>query len=70
MKTCAKRPPAPWSASAFTATPSAGFRWAKIRVTLLAMLEAAVSPLPEDQPRYLMGVGRPADILQAVARGP
>ena len=39
------------------------------RVTLLAMLEAAVSPLPEDQPRYLMGVGRPADILQAVARG-
>ena len=38
-------------------------------VTLLAMLEAAVSPLPEDQPRYLMGVGRPADILQAVARG-
>ena len=39
------------------------------RATLLAMLEAAVSPLPEDQPRYLMGVGRPADILQAVARG-
>ena len=39
------------------------------RVTLLAMLEAAVSPLPENQPRYLMGVGRPADILQAVARG-
>ena len=38
-------------------------------VTLLAMLEAAVSPLPENQPRYLMGVGRPADILQAVARG-
>src|SRR4051794_3608965 len=25
--------------------------------------------LPEDQPRYLMGVGRPQDILEAVAHG-
>ena len=25
--------------------------------------------LPEDRPRYLMGVGKPADILGAVARG-
>jgi len=25
--------------------------------------------LPEDKPRYLMGVGRPADIIAAVARG-
>jgi queuine tRNA-ribosyltransferase len=39
------------------------------RATMLAMLEAAIAPLPEDQPRYLMGVGRPMDILQAVARG-
>ncbi len=39
------------------------------RATMLTILEAAVSPLPENQPRYFMGVGRPADILQAVARG-
>ncbi|MBL6935856.1 MAG: tRNA guanosine(34) transglycosylase Tgt [Alphaproteobacteria bacterium] len=39
------------------------------RATMLTMLEAAIAPLPGDQPRYLMGVGRPADILQAVARG-
>ena len=39
------------------------------RATMLAMLEAAIAPLPEDRPRYLMGVGRPMDILQAVARG-
>ncbi len=38
-------------------------------VTMLAMLDAAIRPLPEDQPRYLMGVGRPADVLEAVARG-
>ena len=25
--------------------------------------------LPEDRPRYLMGVGTPADIVEAVARG-
>ncbi len=28
-----------------------------------------VDELPEDRPRYLMGVGRPIDLLEAVARG-
>ncbi len=32
-------------------------------------LDATVPLLPEDRPRYLMGVGRPDDILGAVARG-
>jgi queuine tRNA-ribosyltransferase len=32
-------------------------------------LAAAVPALPEDRPRYLMGVGKPADIVGAVARG-
>jgi queuine tRNA-ribosyltransferase len=32
-------------------------------------LEATVPHLPEDRPRYLMGVGKPADIVGAVARG-
>lgn len=36
---------------------------------MLAMIEATVPCLPEDRPRYLMGVGTPDDILQAVARG-
>ncbi|TET25516.1 MAG: tRNA guanosine(34) transglycosylase Tgt, partial [Dehalococcoidia bacterium] len=38
------------------------------RVTL-AMVEETVSLLPEDKPRYLMGVGSPEDLLEAVARG-
>jgi len=38
------------------------------RVTL-AMIEATVAWLPEDKPRYLMGVGSPEDIVEAVARG-
>ena len=33
------------------------------------MLEATVPQLPTDRPRYLMGVGRPEDLLQAVGRG-
>ena len=34
-----------------------------------AMLEHTCPQLPEDRPRYLMGVGRPQDIVEAVARG-
>ncbi len=34
-----------------------------------AMLDATVSFLPENSPRYLMGVGKPADIVEAVRRG-
>jgi queuine tRNA-ribosyltransferase len=35
----------------------------------LEMIEAAVERLPEDRPRYLMGVGSPEDIVEGVARG-
>lgn len=33
------------------------------------MLDKTVPELPEDKPRYLMGVGTPKDILEAVERG-
>lgn len=33
------------------------------------MIEDAVRYLPEDKPRYLMGVGEPIDILEGVERG-
>jgi queuine tRNA-ribosyltransferase len=36
---------------------------------MLAAIEATVPHLPADRPRYLMGVGTPRDIVQAVARG-
>ncbi|MEZ5764730.1 MAG: tRNA guanosine(34) transglycosylase Tgt [Xanthobacteraceae bacterium] len=36
---------------------------------MLAMIEATAPHLPEDRPRYLMGVGTPDDILESVARG-
>ena len=34
-----------------------------------AMLEHTCPQLPVDHPRYLMGVGRPEDLVEAVARG-
>jgi len=36
---------------------------------MLEMIEAAAPELPADRPRYLMGVGTPEDILEAVRRG-
>ena len=33
------------------------------------MLETVAPHLPADKPRYLMGVGTPDDIVEAVARG-
>ena len=36
---------------------------------MLATIEATVPYLPEDKPRYLMGVGTPDDLVESVARG-
>jgi queuine tRNA-ribosyltransferase len=39
------------------------------QATTFAVLDATVPALPEDRPRYLMGVGKPADLVGAVLRG-
>ena len=39
------------------------------RRTMFDILEFTTSLLPEDKPRYLMGVGAPIDILEGVLRG-
>ena len=36
---------------------------------MLAMIDETAPALPADRPRYLMGVGTPDDLLEAVARG-
>lgn len=36
---------------------------------MIATLDAVTPMLPQDKPRYLMGVGTPLDIIEAVARG-
>ncbi|MFW6112786.1 MAG: tRNA guanosine(34) transglycosylase Tgt [Thermodesulfobacteriota bacterium] len=37
--------------------------------TTLAMVAATAPELPEDKPRYLMGLGTPEDLVEGVARG-
>ncbi|MCK5167648.1 MAG: tRNA guanosine(34) transglycosylase Tgt, partial [Rhodospirillaceae bacterium] len=39
------------------------------RENMFAALEVTVPHLPDDRPRYLMGVGKPKDIVGAVMRG-
>jgi len=39
------------------------------QAVMLAMIEEVVPHLPADRPHYLMGVGTPEDLLEAVARG-
>jgi queuine tRNA-ribosyltransferase len=46
-----------------------GLSVGETRAEMLPALAAALSELPEDQPRYLMGVGDPASLVEAVALG-
>src|SRR5450759_918014 len=39
------------------------------QVVMLAMIDEVAPVLPQDRPKYLMGVGTPEDMLEAVARG-
>ncbi len=39
------------------------------QATTVRVLDATVPALPEDRPRYLMGVGKPGDMVPAVRRG-
>jgi queuine tRNA-ribosyltransferase len=39
------------------------------QAVMLAMIEETAPLLPQDRPRYLMGVGTPDDLVEAVARG-
>jgi queuine tRNA-ribosyltransferase len=39
------------------------------QAVMLAMIEEVAPILPQDRPRYLMGVGTPDDMLEAIARG-
>ncbi|GEO80081.1 tRNA guanosine(34) transglycosylase Tgt [Pararhodospirillum oryzae] len=62
------------SAEALTALGFEGYAVGGLAVgepfeAMLETLEATVPLLPFDRPRYLMGVGRPEDIVAAVARG-
>ena len=62
------------SARALAAMPFEGYSIGGLAVgepqeVMLAMLDTTCPELPAEKPRYLMGVGTPHDIVEAVARG-
>ena len=46
-----------------------GLAVGETKPVMYEMIEGSVPLLPEDQPRYLMGVGTPEDLLEGVDRG-
>ena len=46
-----------------------GFAVGEEKTVMLSVLEATAALLPAGAPRYLMGVGKPEDLVEAVARG-
>ncbi len=46
-----------------------GLSVGETKAQMHAMLESTLPLLPEDKPRYLMGVGTPEDLVEGVARG-
>lgn len=46
-----------------------GLSVGETKTLMYEMIEATVPLLPEDKPRYLMGVGKPVDLVNCVARG-
>ena len=53
----------------FDGVACGGLRWASPRREMRATVALMAPLLPAEKPRYLMGVGRPDDLLDAVARG-
>jgi len=62
------------SAAALTAMDFQGYAIGGLSVgepppEMYAAIEATTPHMPADRPRYLMGVGRPQDLVEAIARG-
>ncbi|MEZ6137440.1 MAG: tRNA guanosine(34) transglycosylase Tgt [Pirellulaceae bacterium] len=62
------------SAAGLTALPFDGFAVGGLSVgeppeEMVRIIEATTAHLPTDKPRYLMGVGRPIDLLEGIAHG-
>ena len=46
-----------------------GLAVGETKAEMHAMLDATIACLPEDRPRYLMGVGEPDDLVEGIKRG-
>ena len=57
------------TSSGFPGYAIGGLSLGEPKEVMLSILEETVACLPEDKPRYLMGVGSPEELLECVARG-
>ena len=57
------------TALGFTGYAIGGLSLGEPKEVMLAMVGETAARLPSDKPRYLMGIGSPEDIIEAVARG-
>ena len=69
IPTCAPRSAAALTEIGFDGYAVGGLAVGEAQATMFEMLDATVPHLPADRPRYLMGVGKPDDIVGAVLRG-
>ncbi len=69
MRGCGARVRAPSWIWDFAGYAIGGLAVGEPQEVMLAVIEGVAPLLPADQPRYLMGVGTPADLVEAVARG-
>ena len=66
---CASRAPACCSDIGFDGYAIGGLAVGEGQEAMLDTVAVTTAVLPEDRPRYLMGVGTPQDLLEAIARG-
>ena len=69
IRICARRARARWPTIGFDGYAIGGLAVGEPQDVMLKVVGETAPMLPADKPRYLMGVGTPADILEAVARG-
>ena len=69
MKICAIKAPLALQDIGFDGYAVGGLAVGEGHDTMLQVLDFTTPVLPQDKPRYLMGVGTPEDLVEAVARG-
>ena len=66
---CGSSPPRPSVQLGFDGYAIGGLAVGEPQARMFEILDLTVPVLPADRPRYLMGVGKPPDLIGAVARG-
>ena len=68
-RTCVRNRPAFCSHLDFPGYAVGGLAVGESKAEMYATLDVTLPMLPDDKPRYLMGVGEPDDLIEAITRG-